>query len=447
MATLVLGIAGSAIGGAVLPGGLSLLGSPLSGAAIGSTLATIGGAFIDQALLGPLAGASGQTSMPQGPRVSDLKLGTSSEGTPLPRVYGRARLPGQLIWATRFKEKKEKVKQQTAGGKSVGGATTGSGKTAKTIKYTYFANVAYAVCQGPIDRIGTVWADGKKLKKGKFEFDVHLGAEDEPVQSFIANKEGGEVPAYRGTAYVVFKNMALESFGNRLPQLNIEVFRSFDGFEDSVRAVTLIPAMGEFAYATDQVIATGGGVTATENLHTTEGGSDWSASIDQLEELLPNVSRVALVVGWFGTDLRIGECELRPGVETASKTTEPIEWVVAGVARDTAYVVSQSGGRPAYGGTPADASVISAIQDLKDRGFSVTFYPFIAMDVPAGNGLPNPWGHRPAALPLARARHLHPGTWRGRHRRQDRDVRRAGCGLRRQCRTGRFLDRWWRSHL
>ena len=119
MATLVLGIAGSAIGGAVLPGGLSLLGSPLSGAAIGSTLATIGGAFIDQALLGPLAGASGQTSVPQGPRVSDLKLGTSSEGTPLPRVYGRARLPGQLIWATRFKEKKEKVKQQTAGGKNV----------------------------------------------------------------------------------------------------------------------------------------------------------------------------------------------------------------------------------------------------------------------------------------------------------------------------------------
>jgi hypothetical protein len=395
MATLVLGIAGSAVAGALLPGGLSLLGTPLSGAAIGSTLATIGGAFIDQALLGPLAGASGQTSVPQGPRVTDLKLGTSSEGTALPRVYGRARLAGQLIWATRFKEKKEKVKTQTAGGgKNVGGsaAASGSGKDAKTIVYTYFANVAYAICEGPIDRIGTIWADGKKLKKNKFEFDIHLGAEDEPVESFIANKEGDEVPAYRGTAYVVFKNMALESFGNRLPQLNFEVFREFDGFEEIVRAVTLIPAMGEFAYAPEQVIATGGGVTSSENLHTTEGGSDWSASVDQLEELLPNVSRVALVVGWFGTDLRIGECELRPGVETASKTTEPYQWSVAGVTRDTAYVVSESDGRPAYGGTPADASVIAAIQDLTARGFSVTFYPFIAMDVPAGNSLPNPYG-------------------------------------------------------
>ena len=83
MATLVLGIAGSAIGGALLPGGLSLLGATLSGAAVGSTLATIGGAFIDQALLGPLTSATGQASVPQGPRVTDLKLGTSSEGTPL----------------------------------------------------------------------------------------------------------------------------------------------------------------------------------------------------------------------------------------------------------------------------------------------------------------------------------------------------------------------------
>jgi hypothetical protein len=183
MATLVLGIAGSAIGGALLPGGLSLLGTALTGKVIGSTIGTIAGAFVDQALLGPLTGATGQTSVPQGPRVSDLKLGSSSEGTPLPRVYGKARLPGQLIWATRFKEKKEKVKQQTAGGKNAT-STTGSGKNAKTIKYTYFANVAYALCEGPITRIGTIWADGKKLKKNKFDFDIHYRTETQTPDDF-----------------------------------------------------------------------------------------------------------------------------------------------------------------------------------------------------------------------------------------------------------------------
>jgi hypothetical protein len=134
MATLVLGIAGSAIGNAILPGGLSLLGATLTGKVVGGAIGAIAGSVVDQALLGPLASATGQTTMPVGPRVTDLKLGTSSEGTPLPKVYGRARVAGQLIWATRFKEKKEKVKQQTTGGKNVGGATTtGSGKTAKTI--------------------------------------------------------------------------------------------------------------------------------------------------------------------------------------------------------------------------------------------------------------------------------------------------------------------------
>ena len=63
-------------------------------------------------------------------------------------------------------------------------------------------------------------------------------------------------PAYRGTAYVVFEEMPLERYGNRLPQLSFEVFRPIlDGksAESLVRAVTLIPASGEFAYATEVV--------------------------------------------------------------------------------------------------------------------------------------------------------------------------------------------------
>ena len=77
--------------------------------------------------------------------------------------------------------------------------------------------------------------------------------------------------------------------------------------------------------------------------------------------------------------------------------------------------------------------VVAAIQDLKDRGFSVTFYPFIAMDIPAGNSLPDPYtgAHRPAALSLARAHHLRAGAGRGRHGRTRLRVRRAGRRLRR----------------
>ncbi len=97
-----------------------------------------------------------------------------------------------------------------------------------------------------------------------------------------------------------------------------------------------------------------------------------------------------------------------------------------GVERGAARVVSTDAeGRPIYGGTPADFAVVQAIQELKARGLRVTFYPFILMDVPAGNDLPDPYSDhaaetRPADLPLARADHLFAGRGLRRQRRQDR---------------------------
>ena len=70
MATLVLGIAGSAIGSAVVPGGLSLFGATLTGKMIGGAVGAVAGSVVDQTLLGPLASATGQASVPAGPRLT-----------------------------------------------------------------------------------------------------------------------------------------------------------------------------------------------------------------------------------------------------------------------------------------------------------------------------------------------------------------------------------------
>src|SRR5690606_39035194 len=97
------------------------------------------------------------------------------------------------------------------------------------------------------------------------------------------------------------------------------------------------------------------------------------------------------VVGWFGDDLRCGHCTVRPKVEIANKVTAPNAWMVHGLTRGTAAVVTTALGRPAYGGTPSDDSIARAIRDLKRRGMSVVFYPFLFMDIPSGNALPGPW--------------------------------------------------------
>ncbi len=390
MATLVLATAGAAVGGALMPAGVSLLGATLSGAVLGRAIGSVAGRYIDQALFG----ASGQNKIIEntGSRLSDLQVTSSSEGTPLPRIFGRARLGGQIIWATRFEEEVIRdSKTVKPSGKGIGG---GPKQTTITTSYHYYANFAIALCEGEISRLGRVWADGKLINLAEYTYRLYRGDENQLPDSLLEAKEGaGNAPAYRGLAYIVFERLPLEVFGNRIPQFNFEVFKALDDVEKKITAVTMIPATGEFAYEGEPVERDAGqGETTSENIHHQMGGTDWSLSVDQLEELMPNCGSVSLFVSWFGTDLRAGQCLVKPGVENRQKITMPYSWKVAGLTRATAYEVSKLNERPNFGGTPSDRSVLSAIADLKARGFSVTFNPFLLLDIPSGNILPDPYG-------------------------------------------------------
>jgi hypothetical protein len=386
MAQLVLSNIGAAIGSELLPQGLSAFGGEISGAAIGRAVGSLAGAAIDARYLTPPI---------QGPRVKDFHITSSREGASIPVIYGRMRVGAEVIWAATFKERRE-----TEGGK--GGP--------RVTDYSYSLSFAVGLCEGEIARVSRCWANGEAFDLSKVTWRLYRGTEDQSPDPLIEAIEGaGEAPAYRGLAYIVFEDMPVDVFGARLPQLSFEVMRPAGGGEQRLeamaRAVNLIPGSGEFALASDVVRRSNGpGREIAENQHSAEAVSDFEASLDQLEAELPNVREVNLVVCWFGSDLRCGECAIRPGVEIAGKADKPWNWSVAGVSRGSAYVVSQTDGRPSYGGTPADMAVKQAIASLRSRGLSVTLYPMLLMDIPAGNGLLDPWGGaEQAAFP-----------WRGR---------------------------------
>jgi hypothetical protein len=299
MATLVLSTVGSAAG--------SALGGPVGGA-VGRVIGAAAGALADRALFG-----GGNPRFVEGPRLKELDGLASTEGAAFPRVYGRARVGGQLIWATRFEEVANTTIERTGGR---GGKSTGGGKTVRT-SYAYFANLAIGLCEGPIAFVRRVWADGRELDLTTLVMRVHRGDETQPPDPLIVAKEGADnAPAYRGLAYVVFERLALESFGNRVPQFSFEVVRPVDGLASMVRAVCLIPGASEFAYEPSTVTqAFGFGVTRPENRHQLQAGADVIASLDALQALCPNLARVSLVVAWFGDDLRCGQCTIAPRVD------------------------------------------------------------------------------------------------------------------------------------
>lgn len=414
MAALALSAVGSYAGG-------QLFGS--FGAFAGRLAGAIAGNILDRDIFGGGGSSTDPRSRSfEGPRLSDLDVMAASEGAPIPRVYGRARLSGQVIWATRLEEVVSTRTETTGGGTTSGGGGKGDifsgdsgggsgGSTPATVTttttYAYYANFAVGLCEGEIARVSRVWADGKPLDTAAINFRVYRGDETQPPDGLIVAKEGAaNAPAYRGLAYVVFEHLPLAEFGNRIPQLSFEIIRPIGRLEKMVRAVTMIPGTTEFGYDTEtRVRLLGPGQSAPENRHVTYAGSDAMGALDDLLAICPRLERIALVVAWFGDDLRAGACVVQPGVDNAIKETSGGSWSVAGIPRASAHLVSLVNGRPAFGGTPSDDTVIRLIAEIKRRGLKVTLYPFVMMDVPADNARPDPYTG-------AASQPLYP--WRGR---------------------------------
>ncbi|HVG47421.1 MAG TPA: glycoside hydrolase TIM-barrel-like domain-containing protein, partial [Rubellimicrobium sp.] len=379
MATIVLSAAGMALGGSL---GGSVLG--LSSAVLGRAAGAVAGRAIDEKLLG-----AGSAPVETG-RVDRFRLTGASEGSSIARVHGAVRVGGQVIWSSRFKESS---------------ATSSGGKGApqpEVTTYSYTVSIALALCEGTITGLGRIWADGQEIAYDDLQLSVYRGTGDQLPDPRMEAVEGqGRVPAYRGLAYVVIEDLALSRFGNRVPQFSFEVFRPASRRSDEeaediarlLRGVALIPGTGEYALASTPVYLSDGFAQASPaNINTVQAKPDLLVSLDSLTTELPRLKSVSLVVCWFGGDLRVGHCRVEPKVEQTTLDGSGMPWSVSGLPRAQARLVPRLDDRPVYGGTPTDASVIQAIQEIRRRGKAVTFYPFLLMDQLSGNGLPSPYG-------------------------------------------------------
>jgi hypothetical protein len=443
-----------------------------------------------------------------GQHVQDVYLTGSSEGAPIRKLWGRMRLGGNVIWCSKFKEWQETDVNWTPSASAGKGGGGGGTKWTPELTIVYHANLSFAVafCEGgPGTSLGRVWADGKALDLAQYSWRFYNGSAQQLPDTHIESIEGtGNVPAYRGICYLAFESMVLDRFGNRMPQISAEILRmpeiaDPDDLTNGLRSVCMIPAMGEFVYGTQVYKASdGAGYTWPQNANIDDSRADFLIALDQLagaNELpavappvplwnlpwggnpdpptggnwassrgaLSSPNAVSLAVAWFGTDLRAGNCQIVPKVETANKNTTPADWEVAGYTRRgtawfmmiyglpvrTGYqpylyvnenyhgpyelpfgaaapIVSQidvslfdpngaggsiafgGGTAPAYGGTPSDGTVIQAIREIKRRGLRCVFYPFVAMDIPPGNTLPNPYSDNATGIGQAAF------PWRGR---------------------------------
>ncbi len=228
MATLAFAVAGSA------------LGASAAGAAIGLTASSgwIIGSILGNVLFPP----SGPSTVSEGPRLGDLTVSSSAYGAAVPRLFGTQRTAGNIIWSSGIEEVIN-TETQDVGGKGGGGGTH------TQTSYEYYASFAMGLVEGEINNMLRMWADGKLIYDisgqtvdtviAGLQFRFYRGTETQLPDALIeADKGVGKVPAHRGLCYIVFERLPLVNFGNRIPNITIELSRIDDPTLPIIEGVT-----------------------------------------------------------------------------------------------------------------------------------------------------------------------------------------------------------------
>lgn len=205
-------------------------------------------------MLGSLAGSAlFPTQLPNGPRITDNRTTTSTVGEPIPILFGTADLAGTVIWL-------DKVVEHSSNQGSKGGPEQ------KVFNYTQ--SIAIALCErvddddddatGAISGISRIWENGSLVYDIRPQFaadtltgqaaesdiayanrltvsaiyaetfTLYLGDEVQLADPTIEAVEGfGNAPPFRGLAYIVYPNRALQtSQGLRHPNFTFECYQT-----------------------------------------------------------------------------------------------------------------------------------------------------------------------------------------------------------------------------
>lgn len=170
-----------------------------------------------------------------GPRLGDLTATTSQYGIGIPRVWGTYLVTGNVIWTGRVTEHANVTTTtvRTGGGKGGGG---GGSQTHTQTSYTYTTSLAVGLTTGKIDRVLKILMDGELVYDATcatldttvpgLVFRLYHGTEDQDRDPTMVAQLGAEnTPAHRGLAYIVFDELNITTFGNRMPQMQFLVQR------------------------------------------------------------------------------------------------------------------------------------------------------------------------------------------------------------------------------
>ena len=257
------------------------------------------------------------------PKVGKIQLQTSGYGQPIPIVFGRTRITGNLIWHSDFRAVSH---DDTTGGKG-GGITQTS--------YTYTAAIILAIAEGPIQGIEKVWVDGKVRTTESLGFTLITGNRTQAPWQWLLQHHPDKALGYAGTALACSPHLGLGTDGS-LKNYSFEVtgFRSIPspapGYPDAhpadiIEEVLINPFFGAaWDPARLDSLASFRSYCTAAGFFMSPALVDQKQIIEHLATLLDATNSDAV---WSGGILKIlpyGDTEITGNGETYHPNTTPI---------------------------------------------------------------------------------------------------------------------------
>jgi hypothetical protein len=159
-------------------------------------------------------GFGGSTISSSENKIGALSIQSSTYGLPLNLVWGTTRVTGNMIGYSDFVAIPH-TQTQSSGGK-------GGGVTSSNTTYTYQCAAMFALGEGVISGIGTIWSGKDKTTLSALGLSLFTGAPGQTPWSFMVSNHPTQALAYPAVAYVANSAFSLGTSAS-LPNLSYEV--------------------------------------------------------------------------------------------------------------------------------------------------------------------------------------------------------------------------------
>lgn len=158
----------------------------------------------------------------QQPAALGLRVNTSVYGLVIPLVYGRTRIPPNLLWYGDFQAIAHTTTTSSGGGGGGGKGGSSGGSSSTSTSYTYSCAVVFGLCLGGVQSVGRIWRAKVETDLASQGLVLFTGSVPQSPWGYLETYHPDQSVPYPGIAFAAASVFDLGD-SDSLPNMGFEI--------------------------------------------------------------------------------------------------------------------------------------------------------------------------------------------------------------------------------